>query len=152
MGRHYDLGLTCFVFRALEQITIALAAPIGAAGRPNRGPPMKISRTVPPAGRRVPTGLRRARGDAMACPGGPNINCAPIRDSRATRRVTTCSELRWQAHIFFWAKTDMPQEIDLLFGFIVTRQTAMPIQIVPRFCARGYGRFEKLLYRCQNPS
>ena len=24
------------------------------------------------------------------------------------RRVTTCPELRWKAHIFFRAKTDMP--------------------------------------------
>ena len=42
---------------------------------------MKQGPTVPPAVRRVPTGLRRARGDAVACPGGPNINRAPIRDS-----------------------------------------------------------------------
>ena len=27
----------------------------------------------------------------------------------------------------------------------------MPIRIVPRFCARGCGRFEKLLYGCRNP-
>ena len=47
-----------------------------------------------PGGRRGPTGPRRARGDAVACPGGPNINRAPIRDSRATCRMTTCSELR----------------------------------------------------------
>ena len=39
-----------------------------------------------------------------------------------------------------------------ILGFSVTRQTAMPIRIVPRFCARGYGRFEKLLYGCRNPS
>ena len=52
---------------------------------------------------------------------------------------------------FFRRKLTCPK-IDLFFGFIVTRQTAMPIQIVPRFCARGCGRFEKLLYGCQNPS
>ena len=28
----------------------------------------------------------------------------------------------------------------------------MPIRIVPQFCARGCGRFEKLLYGCRNPS
>ena len=28
----------------------------------------------------------------------------------------------------------------------------MPIRIIPRFCARGCGRFEKLLYGCRNPS
>ena len=32
-------------------------------------------------------GLRRARKDAVACPRGPYINRAPIRDSRATRRA-----------------------------------------------------------------
>ena len=40
----------------------------------------------------------------------------------------------------------------IFFGFSATRQTAMPIRIVPRFCARGYRRFEKLLYGCRNPS
>ena len=39
-----------------------------------------------------------------------------------------------------------------IFAFSATRQTAMPIRIVPRFCARGCGRFEKLLYGCRNPS
>ena len=53
---------------------------------------------------------------------------------------------------FFLAENRHAPKIDLFFGFIVTRQTAMPIQIVPRFCARGYGRFQKLLYQCQNPS
>ena len=41
----------------------------------------------PPRARRGPTGPRRARGDAVACPGGPYINRAPIRDSRAIRRA-----------------------------------------------------------------
>ena len=53
---------------------------------------------------------------------------------------------------FFLGENQHAPKNDSFFGFIVTRQTAMPIQIVPRFCARGYGRFEKLLYRCQNPS
>ena len=39
----------------------------------------------PLGGRRGPTGPGRAHGDAVACPWGPNINPAPIRDSRATR-------------------------------------------------------------------
>ena len=39
-----------------------------------------------------------------------------------------------------------------IFGFSLTRQTTMPIRIVPRFCARGYRRFEKLLYGCQKSS
>ena len=37
-------------------------------------------------------------------------------------------------------------------GFSATRQTGMPIRIVPRFCPRGYRRFQKLLYGCRNPS
>ena len=36
---------------------------------------------------RVQTGLRRARGDAVGSRMGPYINCAPILDSRATRRA-----------------------------------------------------------------
>ena len=73
---------------------------------------MKISRTeLPAGGRRGPTGPRRTRGDAVACPGAPNINRAPIRDSRATRRMTTSPELRWKAHFFFWPKTDMPPNL-----------------------------------------
>ena len=38
-----------------------------------------------------------------------------------------------------------------IFRFSVTRQTAMPIRIVPRFCAGVCGRFEKLPYSCRNP-
>ena len=41
----------------------------------------------PPGARRVPTGPRRARGDAVGSRMGPDINRAPIRDSRATRRA-----------------------------------------------------------------
>ena len=54
-------------------------------------------------------------------------------------------------HFFLGENRHAPKMFHF-FGFIVTCQTAMPIQIVPRFCARGYGRFEKLLYHCQNPS
>ena len=43
----------------------------------------------PPGVRWVLTGVRRARGAAVACPGGPYINHAPIRDSRAIRRAPT---------------------------------------------------------------
>ena len=52
--------------------------------------------------------------------------------------------------LFFLAKTDMPPKLAYFFGFIVTRQTALPIQIVLRFCASGYGRFKKLLRGCPN--
>ena len=48
----------------------------------------------PPGARRGSTRPRRARGEAVECPKGPSINCAPIRDSRATRRMTTSPELR----------------------------------------------------------
>ena len=86
---------------------------------------------------------------------GPYINRAPIRDSRATRRAPAGDYMLRAAlavtHFFLGENQHAPQN-DPFVGFIVTRQTAMPIQIVPRFCARVYGRFEKLLYRCQNPS
>ena len=49
---------------------------------------MKRGPTVPPAVRRGPVESRRAPGAAVvACPGGPYINRAPIRDSRAIRRA-----------------------------------------------------------------
>ena len=104
--------------RVIGMIGHAAIIPIGtiALADANRscGPPKP--------GRRLLSGVRRCRrrsaggpsepdGVAAACPGGPNINRAPIRDSRATRRMTTCSELRWKAHISFWAKTDMPQKM-----------------------------------------
>ena len=54
-------------------------------------------------------------------------------------------------HFFLGENRHAPKMIHF-FVFIVTRHRAMPIQIVLRFCARGYGRFEKLLYHCQNPS
>ena len=38
---------------------------------------------------------------------------------------------------FFLAENRQAPDIGLFFGFIVTRQTAMPIQILPRFCAKG---------------
>ena len=41
----------------------------------------------PPGACRVPTGPRRACGDAVGSRMGPYINCAPIRDSRAIRRA-----------------------------------------------------------------
>ena len=100
-----------------------------------------------------PDGPRRARGDAVGSRMGPYINRAPIRDSRATRRAPAGDYMPRAAlvvtHFFLGENRHAPQN-DSFFCFIVTRQTAMPIQIVPRFCARGYGRFEKLLRRCQN--
>ena len=43
----------------------------------------------------------RPRGDAVRARGDAVESC----------RVTTCSELRWKAHISFWAKTDMPKQL-----------------------------------------
>ena len=102
-----------------------------------------------------PTGPWRARGDAVGSRMGPYINRAPIRDSRATRRAPAGDYMLRAAlvvtHFFLGENRHAPKNVSFS-GFIVTRQTAMPIQIVPRFCARGYDRFEKLLYRCRNPS
>ena len=41
---------------------------------------------------------------------GARLMYGPIRDPDVTQQVTTCPELRWKAHIFFWAKTDMPKK------------------------------------------
>ena len=103
--------------------------------------------TSPPRRRRA----RRRLGGLVGTPWRAQGVQTSMRDSRATRRMTTCSELRWKL-TFFLSENRHSLKNDTFFGFIVTRQTAMPIQIVPRFCARGYGRFEKLLYCCQNPS
>ena len=43
-------------------------------------------------------------------PSGPDETLRARGDAVKSRRVTTCSELRWKAHIFFWAKTDMPKK------------------------------------------
>ena len=91
---------------------------------------MKISRMErPPGGRRGPTGPRRAHGDAVEFPRGPNINRAPIRDSRATRRMTTCPELRWKAHIFFSAKTDMPQKLTYFLVLLQLAKRLCPFKL-----------------------
>ena len=80
-------------FIAVPRLTkqVASAAPIGAAGRPNRGGAYETGSDGaaggPPGARRVPTGPRRARGDAVGSRMGPYINRAPIRDSRATHRA-----------------------------------------------------------------
>ena len=70
-----------------------------------------------------------AHGDAVACPRGPNINCGPIRDHRATRRMTTSSELRWKAHIFFSAKTDIPQKMIYFLGLLQLAKSLCPFKL-----------------------
>ena len=83
----------------------------------------------PPGGRRGPAGPRRARGDAVACPGGPNINRAPIRDSRATRRMTTNPELRWKAHIFFSVKIDIPRKLTYFLVLLQLAKRLCPFKL-----------------------
>ena len=94
-------------------------------------------------------GPQMARGDAVGSRMSPYINRAPLRDSRATRRAPAGDYMLRAAlvvtHFFLGENRHAPKNI-------VTRQTAMPIQILPRFCARGYSRFEKLLDCCQNLS
>ena len=43
-------------------------APIVVAGRPNPGPPMKVRRREPPAGRRAAVGARRGPGGPVGTP------------------------------------------------------------------------------------
>ena len=61
----------------------------------------------PPGGRWGPMGPRRARGDAVACPGGPNINRASIRDCRATRRALSGPVVPKQGSDGNLSETDM---------------------------------------------
>ena len=76
----------------LSLLTIATADANRSCGPPKPGRRLlkgvrRCRRRSAAGVRWVPTGPRRARGDAVACPGGPYINCAPIRDSRAIRRA-----------------------------------------------------------------
>ena len=83
----------------------------------------------PPGGRRSPTRPRRAHEDAVECPGGPNITRAPIRDSRATRRMTTSPELRWKAHIFFSAKIDIPRKLTYFWVLLQLAKRLCPFKL-----------------------
>ena len=127
-------------------------APIGAAGRPNRGaayenqPEGAAGGPLGPDG--APEGLWWRRGVPRGSQHQSCTDTGQLSDPSDDYMLRAALE---GTH-FCSAKTDMPQNLTYFLVFIVTRQTAMPIQIVPRFCARGYGRFEKLLYRCQNPS
>ena len=79
---------------------------------------------------------RRSEGAGLCCTRTmfPGVQERSERSGRSERsaRAERCSE----------------QNCD--FGFSVIRPRAMPIRIVPRYYARGYGRFEKLLYGCRN--
>ena len=91
-------ALSCTYKLIKDNATIAPACANRSCGPPKPGAAHENQADGaaggPPGGCRGPMGPRRARGDAVACPWGPNINCAPIRESRATCRMTTCSELR----------------------------------------------------------
>ena len=43
--------------------------------------------------------------------------------------MTTCSELRWKAHIFFWAKTDMPQKMIIFFVLLELAKRLCPFKL-----------------------
>ena len=92
---------------------------------------------------------------AVGCRRDPETSGGCREGSRGCRGVPSFDYMLRAALVvtyFFLGENRHAHPNDSFFGFIVTRQTAMPIQIVPRFCARGYSRFKKLLYRCQNPS
>ena len=80
--------------------------------------------------------------------------CSPVRrcscSALFTNADTRCSALFGSRSAAAAAGQDGPQNRD--FRFSVTRQTALPIRIVARFCSWGCGRFEKLPYGCRNPS
>ena len=69
-----------------------------------------------------------------------------------TFQATTIACLIVGFFMMFFRESNLPRSVLPIFWFIVTRQTAMLIQIAPKFCAGGYGPFQKLLYGCQNPS
>ena len=65
----------------------------------------------------------------------------PERCSRGPEMFRTF----WTFRTFRTCRTMFRTKIAIL-GFSATRQTALPIRIVPRFCAGGCGRFQKLPY------
>ena len=48
---------------------------------------------------------------------------------RATRRMTTSPELRWKAHIFFSAKTDMPPKLTHFFVLLQLAKRLCPFKL-----------------------
>ena len=75
---------------------------------------------------------------------------SPVLYPNDVPRVQECSERSGRSERS--ARAEQCSEQNRGLGFSVTHQTALPIRIVPRFCARGYRRFEKLLYGCRKPS
>ena len=72
---------------------------------------MKRCPTVRRPGRQTAVGSRQGSGWPVGAPWGPIETLRARGDAVESRRVTTCSELRWKSHIFFWAETDMPQKL-----------------------------------------
>ena len=64
----------------------------------------------PPGARRVPTGPRRARGDAGGSRMGPYINRASIRDSRAIRRAPSGPVVPNQGSVGNQSEPDMTRQ------------------------------------------
>ena len=70
---------------------------------------------VPTETRRNPTwpdGTRRALTDHSTVPYQCTTDTRTYTDSRATRRMTTSSELRWKAHIFFRRKLTCTEKMN----------------------------------------
>ena len=83
-------------------------------------------------------GYMQYRAQFEPCPIDPAKAKACMTSRKWSLRILIFSIVIWSMGAFF--------------AFIAPRQTAKPIQIVLRFHARGYDRFEKLLYHCQNTS
>ena len=116
----------------------------------HRGAPKKWSAVRPPAGRRaagrpsVPDRAPESPWGRRGLPRGSEhqlcTNTGQPSDPSSDYMLRAALE---GTHFFLGENRHAPK-IDLLFGFIVTRQTAMPIQIGPRFCARGLWSIRKV--------
>ena len=116
-------GFSCYLGTLIEKGVILLA---------------KDSWLVSRAAARLPI-VRRQDTPAESC-------VVPERCSRGPEMFRTFPTFR----TFRTCRTMFRTKV-AIWGFSVTRQTAMPIRIVPRFCARGYCRIEKLLYGLSKP-
>ncbi len=101
---------------------------------------MKVSRTEPPAGRRAaigaqwgPEGPWRRHGVPKGSKHQSCTNTGQSSDPSDDYMLRAALE----GTLFFSGRKPTCPKHDSFFGFIVTRQMAMPIQIVPRFCAGG---------------
>ena len=95
---------------------------------------MKRGPMVPPAVRRGPVGSRRGPGEPVGRRGVPRgskhescTNTGQSSDPSDDYKPPSCVG----RHTFFSGRKPTCPKNDLFFGFSVTRQTALPIQIVP---------------------